>query len=290
MKQLTILCPILSFFILASCSNKEEPDYPVYMQLSSIRSLDVNANNQTFEYDDKGRIVSWSCTSNSPNNPSSYLAHYSYPDENTIKVSATEEWLNQQRLFKEIINLKNGKASRSEGEFIYSENGNHLLRKTYRLLFDYLASDHLSTVEHLEVVGIGDEIKENAWDNAWRWINYLIWEKGNLTEFKDYHGNSSYQLTKYEYSEKRVSNPVIIPMVINSAHHFPLCMQGVFGLNSGNLVETASTFDIHNKLNFSQQYSYEVVQDRISRYTETIYANSAFSNPVTYTVNWTETK
>jgi hypothetical protein len=259
------------------------------MQPLSIQSVDVNANNQTFEYDDYGRIVAWNCTPNNPNETNSYSAQYSYPDENTIKVTAEEVWLDQRRIFEETIQLKNGRASKAEGIFIFSENDNQVLRKTYRLIFDYLTTNHLNTVEHLEVVGIGDDLKDSAWDNAWRWMNYLIWENGNLKEFQDYQGSSStYQSTKYEYSEDKVSYPVIIPLVINNAHHMPLYMQGVFGANSVNLVKSALSYDNNENLYLTRQYSYEFEQERISKYTETDFTSSVYSNPVTYTVNWTE--
>lgn len=289
MKQLPLINCLLTLFILAACTSNEEPVYPVFMQPSSIQSMDANADNQTFEYDDYGRIVSWHCLANSPTASTSYSAHYSYPDENTIKVSAEEVWLNQHRIFEETIQLKTGRASKSEGTFIYSAEGNSQLRKSYRLIFDYLPTNHLNTVEHLEVIGIGDDIKDNAWDNAWRWMNYLIWENGNLKEFQDYQGKSTlYQSTKYEYTEDKVAYPIIIPAVINNAHHLPLYMQGVFGLNSVNLVKSASSFDNNDNFNLSRQYSYEFEQGRISKYTETLFTNNAFSNPVTYTVTWTE--
>lgn len=298
MKQFSILSLIISFVILISCSSNEEPDYPVLMQPTSIQSADANANNQTFEYDDYGRIVSWNCVSNSPNSSASYSAHYSYPDKNIIKVSAEgfrtipQTGFEETIQYYEIILLKNGRASNSEGTYsavIHNDDRTSQARKTYRLTFDYLPSNHLNTVEHLEVFGIGDDVKDNAWDNAWRWMNYLIWEKGNLKESQDFQGKTtSYRSTKYEYSEDMVAYPVIIPMVINSVHHLPLYMQGVFGLNSVNLVKSASSFDNNANLYLLRQYSYEFEQDRISKYTETLFTNSVISNPITYTVTWTE--
>lgn len=296
MKQLPALCPIFVLFILASCTSNDKPEYPVFMQPASIQTMDATGDNQTFGYDDQGRIVSWNCISNSPHSSVSYSAHYSYPDENTIKITAEETvkelWLNQQRVFEETIQLKNGRASQSEGTFIatiQNDDKTSQALKTYRLVFDYLPTNHLNTVEHLEVYGIGDDIKDNDWDNACRWINYLIWENGNLKEFQDYQDHStSYKSTKFEYSVYGVSYPVIIPMVINNAHHLPLCMQGVFGLNSVNLVKSASSFDNNDNLYLSKEYSYEFENARISNYTETIFTSSAFSNPATYTVTWTE--
>lgn len=289
MKLLSILFAVLCLFVLAACSSCEEPECPVVMQPASIQTVDATGDNQTFEYDDCGRIVSWECVSNNPNSSTSYSAHYSYPDENTIKVTAEELWLNQKRVFEETIQLQSGRASQSEGTFFLLQAGDVQARKTYRLIFDYLPTNHLNAVEHLEVMGIGDEIKDSAWDNAWRWTNYLIWENGNLIEFQDFHGTSkSYQSTKYEYSAYGGSYPVIIPIVINSIHHMPLCMQGVFGLNSVNLVKSASLFDDNANLIFSRQYSYEFENARISKYTETRLTNSASSTPVTYTVAWTK--
>lgn len=291
MKQLSFLSSI--FLILAGCSSKEEPVYPVFMQPSSIQSVDANANNQTFEYDEYGRIVSWNCTSNSTNDPSSYSAHYSYPDENTIKVTAEEILPTEHRFLEESIQLNNGRASKSEGTYmatIHTEDWSKQLQKTYRLAFDYLPSNHLNVVEHSEVYGMGDDIKDNAWDDAWTWENYLIWENGNLKEFQDYQGNSTpYQTTKFEYSVDAVSYLMVIPMVIiKFAHHIPLCMQGVFGSNSVNLAKSASSFDHKGNLFLSRQYSYEVEGTHISKYTEVYnFLGSVFSDQVTYTVNWT---
>ena len=298
MKKLSILQFISILFILSACSSKDEPDYPVYMQPSSIQSADIDANNQSFEYDDYGRIVSWSCTSNSPNDSTSYSAHYSYPDKNIIKVSAEEFRAFPQTGYEEtiqlneIILLKKGRASNSEGTYsavISNDAGTTLMQKTYRLTFDYLPSNHLNTVEYLEVFGIGDDIEDNAWDNAWRWENYLIWENGNLKEFQDCEGNPTpYLSIQYEYSEEQVSYPIVIPQVIKFAHHLPLIMHGVFGSNSVNLVKSALSFDKNADLYLSRQYSYEFENARISKYTETLFTNSVIFNPVTYTVNWTE--
>ena len=298
MKKLSILHFIFILFILTSCSSNEEPDYPVFMQPSSIQSVDANADNQTFQYDDYGRIVSWNCTSNSQNATTSYSAHYSYPDKNIIKVSAQEYRTIPQTGYEEtiqyveIILLKNGRASNSEGTYnavIHDDAGTTQVRKTYRLKFDYLQSNHLNTVEHLEVFGIGDEIEDNAWDNAWKWVNYLIWENGNLKEYQDFQGKTtSYYSTKYEYLGDKVSCPIVIPQVIKFTHHLPLIMQGVFGSNSVNLVKSASSFDNNANLYLSRQYSYEFENARISKYTETFFTNLDIYNPVTYTVNWTE--
>ncbi len=290
-KQFSILSSI--FFILASCSSNEEPDYPVFMQPSSIQSVDANAINQTFEYDDYGRVVSWSCSYNNPDEPASYSAHYSYPDANTILVTSEEILFNQHRILGESIHLKNGRASNSEGTFIANINtdaGTSQMQKTYRIIFDYLPTNNLNSVEHLEILGIGDNVKDDAWDNALKWENYLIWENGNLKEFQDYQFSTKhYQSTKFEYLEDKSSYPVIIPMVIKFAHHLPLIMQGVFGSNSVNLVKSSSSFDINDNLYLSREYSYKFEEDRISKYTETLFfISSPYPTTVTYTVNWIE--
>lgn len=289
MKQLSFICYSFLLFILASCSSNEEPDDPVVMQPSSITTTDANGDNQTFEYDEYGRIVVWKLESNSPSNPTSYTAHYSYPKNNTIKVKSEEFSGEIKRYFEETIQLVNGRATKSEGTFLQTYYGHTEARKTYRLEFNYSPSNHLNAVKHSEVMGIGDDITNDAWNNAWTWENYLIWEDGNLKEFQDFQGHSSiYQTTRYEYSTYSVAYPIIIPAVIDNAHHIPLCMQGVFGSNSVNLVAASSMMDRNGNLYLSHQYSYAFEQSRIVEFVETTSDSSNSSNPISYNVNWTE--
>ncbi len=289
MRCLGVIVCLLSLLIPASCSNNEGPDYHVFMQPSSINTTDADGDNQTFEYDEYGRIVRWTLKSNIADDQTSYTARFYYPDDKTIEVKSEELLNNQTRFFEESISLVNGRASKSEGTFISHINDNMEVHKTYRLEFSYDLSNHLNVVKHSEISGIGDEIENNAWDNSWTWENYLIWEDGNLKEFQDFSGNSTiYRTTKFEYSIYATGYPVIIPTVINSAHHLPLCMQGVFGPNSINLVKSASTFDNVGNMCLSRQYSYEFDQARIVEFTATTFTNSVFSNLISYKVNWTE--
>lgn len=289
MKHLSLAFSFLILAILVSCSSNDEPDYPVFMQPSSIVTDDANGDNQSFTYDDYGRIVSWTFKSNSTTDATSYTAHYSYSNDNTIIISSEENINGHRRCFEETIQLTNGRASKSEGTFISYVDGNMQLSKTYRLEYIYDTSNHLTVVKHSEVVGIGDDIKDGAWDKSWSWENYLIWEDGNLKEFQDFQGNASvYETTKYNYSIYAVEYPIIAPMVINNAHHLPLYMQGVFGSNSVNLMESASVFDKAGNLSFSRQYSYEFEQARITEFTVTTTNNTAYSTSIPYTVNWTE--
>lgn len=288
MRDLTFIFPLVAIFMLASCSSNDNPDYPVFMLPSSIVTNDANGGNQTFVYDEYGRIVSWTYKPNI-DHASSYTAQYSYPDDNTIVVQSEETWLDTKRYFEESINLVNGRAVNSEGTFVCYEYDHMKLRKTYRLEFTYMPSNHLNVVRHSEVVGIGDDVKENAWDNAWTWENYLIWEDGNLKEYQDYQGHSTVDRTiKYEYTNYPVSYPIIIPMVINNAHHQPLFMQGVFGSNSVNLVESSSVTYSSGNSQLSHHYLYKFEEGRVIEFTETVFSNSTYSNPITYQVNWTE--
>lgn len=286
MKHLPISIFLFAFAVLVSCSSNDEPEYPIFMQPSSITTTDTKGENQSFEYDDYGKVIGWMLKQNSPNDASIYTAQYSYQNNNTIHIVSEESWLNQKRCYEETIQLVNGRASKSEGTFIYTEDGNVVLKKTYRLEFEYDPSNHLTVVKHAEVVGIGEDIKVGAWDKAWAWENYLIWEDDNLKEFQDYQGKASvYQTTKYDYSIYAVEYPVVIPTVINCAHHLPLFMQGVFGMNSVNLVKSSSVIDNKGNTTMSSQYSYEFDQARIIEYTET---HSYYPTPITYNVTWIE--
>lgn len=173
--------------------------------------------------------------------------------------------------------------------FIQEITGNSQLRKTYRLAFEYDSSNHLTVVKHSEVIGIGTDIKGDVWDNAWNWENYLIWEDGNLKEFHDHQGHTvTYQTREYGYFPDMVEYPIIMPVIINSEHHTPLVIQGIFGATPVNLVKAVTVSDVNGNLNFSRQYTYKFEDARIVGYTEsTSYSNTAFSNAIPYSVNWT---
>lgn len=277
---------ILSF---ASCSNNDGPDHLVFMQPSAITSTDANGSCQKFEYDDLGRIISWSYTPNTQAGFAHHSAHFDYADDNIIKVVSVVDFLDgNKRYYNETINLVNGRASDSEGTFIYELDENTVLRKTYRLSFDYDQTDHLAVVRHAEVVGTGDDVKPGAWDKSWTWEDFLIWEDGNLKEFQDYNGHTSvFQTTKYDYTSYVVDCPVIIPAVVNSSHHIPLMMQGVFGSNSVNLLKSAVITDEDGNFTLSRQYTYGFENARIIEYQEMTTRNTAISTPVSYKVNWT---
>ena len=278
---------LLMLVLIASCSNNDEPNYPVFMQPTSITTDDANGGNQTFEYNEYGKIIAWTF------NYSEYesiVAHYSYPNDNTIKIESEEKSLDTQTYWTETIKLLNGRALQSEGSFIRKQNNGTQIQKTYRLEFAYTPDNHLNIVKHSEIMGVGEDVIDTDWENSWNWENYLIWDNGNLKEYQDFSGNSEvYETTKYDYSVSAAEYPVIIPLVINSLHHSPLFMQGIFGLNSNNLLNTSSIFDKHGNLFLTRHYTYEFNDTGlIDQYVETTSNNTAFSNSISYRVNWTD--
>ncbi|MCM1067118.1 MAG: hypothetical protein NC418_06060 [Muribaculaceae bacterium] len=273
--------------IFTACSSSDEPTYPVFMQPASITTADTDGGNQTFEYDDYGRIIAWSLKYS---DNESVAARYSYPRENTIEIEAEETFFDTRTYWAETIQLLSGRASKAEGTFIRKlDNDVIQIQKTYRLEFGYMPDNHLNVVKHSEIMGAGANITAADWEKSWQWENYLIWENDNLKEFQDFAGNTVvYKTTKYEYSSSAAEYPVIISGVINSLHHSPLFMQGVFGLNSNKLLKSASIFDADGNLNLTRSYSYELREDAlIDRYTETTSSNTAFSRNISYKVNWT---
>lgn len=276
---------ILPLALISACSGNDEPEYPVFMQPSSIIAEDADGGNQVFAYDGYGKIREWSLRFD---DNESVKVRYSYPDENTINIKSEEVAYYTRTLWEERIELINGRASKSEGTFTRWQNGNILIQKTYRLEFEYDPANHLTAVKHSELMGI-DDFSDADWNESWTWENYLIWESGNLVEFENFNGNSTvFQSTKYAYSGETAAYPVIIPTVVNSLHHNPLFMQGVFGLNSKNLLESASDLDEKGSLGISRHYVYEIENDLISNYTETTTFNTAFSRSISYRVNWTK--
>jgi len=286
MKILSFILGLLSLLIRSSCTSNDEPTPPVFMLPSSIDSNYASGEHQSFSYDEYGRIVDWALTYN---HEAIYTARYSYPDDNTILVNAKEILGDNERSLEETIQLINGRALKSEGTFVSMYKGYMELQKTYQLEFEYDPSNHLTVVKHLEVVGIGDDIKDSEWEKPWTWENYLIWEDGNLKEFQDYGGSSDImKTTKFEYLDGVADYPIIIPFVINSAHHLPLFMQEIFGLNSKNLVSIISEYDYAFKTNLQTQYTYEFDQSRVIGYVETHNFNTSHPVPISYKVYWTE--
>lgn len=287
MKNLFHSFCISALAMLASCSGNDSPEYPVYMQPSAITVIDGHGDTQTFDYDKYGRIVAWSLKSDESDNATTCIARYSYSNDISIHITSEEICNENKRCYEETIQLVKGRASESNGTFISYINGITELRKTYHLEFEYDPANHLTIVKHTEVVGIGDEIKDTEWNKPWTWENYLIWEDGNLREFEDYQGNSKpMQTIRYDYSMYAAEYPVVIPLIINNAHHSPLFMQGVFGLNSVNLLKTESVSDNNGNIYLSHNYTYDFEQGRIIEFTKTTFYNASFSDAVTYKVNW----
>lgn len=280
------LC-LLTLAVITSCSNNDEPDYPVFMQPASITTDDINGGNQTFEYNENGKIAAWTLRYSDNER---VTARYFYPGDNIIKIESEEVSFETRTFWSETIQLVNGRASESEGTFIRQIDDVTQIQKTYRLEFTYTPDNHLNIVKHSEVRGIGGNVTADDWDNSWNWENYLIWSNGNLIEYQNFSGNSRvYQTTKFDYSTSTAAYPVIIPNVINSLHHRPLFMQGVFGSNSKNLLESSSIFDEDGKLYSTRHYTYKFnKEDLIDRYVATISDNTAFSKSISYIVNWTD--
>lgn len=289
MKILSFIIGLLFLLIRSSCTSNDEPTTPpVFMLPSSIDSDSPDGEHQSFSYDEYGRVVDWAL---SYNYKTVFTAHYSYPDDNTILVSAKEILGDSERSLEETIRLINGRAIKSEGTFVSINKGYMEIQKTYQLEFEYDQSNHLTVVKHLEVMGIGDDIPDHEWEKPWTWENYLIWEDGNLKEFRNYRGSSDImETTKFEYLDAVADYPVIIPLVINSAHHIPLFMQERFGLNSRNLVEIISEDDYFyypQIINSQTQYIYEIDQSRVISYVETRDFDTSYAVEIPYTIGWT---
>lgn len=276
----------ISCLTFVSCSENDEPEPQIYMMPASITSDDAEGTSQTFAYDSYGRIIKWT----QKFEDDKIIACFSYPDKNTIVVKSTEFILDQERTFNETITLEKGRASKAEGTFVHDwKNGAGPFHKTYRLEFEYdNFTHHLTEVKHSEVVGIGENVTDTSWEKAWTYTNYLYWEDGNLKEYQIFQGHSSVQQTvKYDYSIYGVLYPIIIPPVINSYHHLPLFMQGIFGLNSKNFVKRASYLDAAGNITRSCDYSYEFENGYVKSYAETYCNGEAISSPIIYQVTWT---
>lgn len=269
MKKILLPVNLLVLIRLSSCTGSDEPDYPVFMQPISITSEDKWGHIQTFEYDDYGRIIAWVEKSNAQGTPTINCAYYQYPDNNTIKVFSKNANGLEERYYDETIRLEKGRAIESEGTFDCVGDASVCIQKTYRLFFEYDQTNHLVAVKHSEVIGIGDKVTDDAWDNAWTWEDYMIWENGNLKEYHNYYGHSSVTyLHKYDYYPTHTDYAVINPLVINCYHHSLLYMKGVFGDNSKQLLKTDECEDFSlNKYNHKSTYEYVLDGTKVTEYT-----------------------
>lgn len=278
---------LILFAIISSCSDSDN-DTPEYQKstplLTSISCDDVAGGNQAFKYSESGKITEWSIKY-SDNEYA--LARYSYPDDYTILVESEDVFFENTTNWTETIQLKNGRATKSEGTFMRKQNENVLIMKSYRLEFAYEGGTHLTEVKHSEVVGLNTDTP-SVWDEAWSWENHLMWENGNLKEFENYQGkNVVSETTEYDYYEHAAALSLINPVIINALHHTPLLMQGIFGANSKNQMKSASVFDKDGNFCLSREYTYKCRNDGlIDDYVETTVHNTSASNSILYKVNW----
>ena len=133
MKYILHIFSLSLFTILFSCSNNDEPEHRVFMQPASIASSDANGWNQSFDYDEYGRIVSWTETSNSTNE-TTCSAHFDYSDENTINVTSVDDFL---RFILLKIHGTSAKAYR----------GSHI-RNIPQILSSSLSLERIQTLTH----------------------------------------------------------------------------------------------------------------------------------------------
>lgn len=283
MKFLNYVMAVVSIGVCAGCDDKEDVA-EVFMQPASITTEYSNGTCQRFSYDEYGRITVYRLESEY-----SIVADYSYPQDDVIYVESTDEYYPFKRIYTEKIYLENGRAVYSEGSFISMINDHSDIQKTYRLYYKYDTANHLVSVKHAEVLGIGDNIRDDAWDNAWEWENYYIWEDGNLVEYQDYDGASYVKYAKkYAYYDDLLGYPVISPVGIGFSHHDPLIMQGIFGSNPVNKLASVTNTGKDKWGNVissdTYKYTYRYDGDMISGYNTTNNADVS----VSYNVEWTE--
>lgn len=289
MKQLHFSHLIFLFITLSaicSCSNNDEPEYQAEILLPKSISTDhVLGYNQSFEYDDKGRVTTFI----SGNDTTSYT----YLNDDTIIIDTHQELFDGDfREYKETLNLVNGKATYSEGIASYYESGHKQVKK-YRLYYEYDESNHLITYTHSEHFRwYPDEtlIPENAWDNPWEWDNIIMWEDGNLIEFRDKQGSAtSYIAFKYKYNDIVSEHTLVVPVSLTGfSYHSPLIMQGLFGEDSKNLISEFISHHSNGEIITKTGYEYTISDGHIINYSETpSWIDSEHYVPtINYDVRW----
>lgn len=253
--------------LLQSCSEKDEPTTPIFMQVAEISN--GSSENEQITYDEYGRAVKYDIFYNDE----TISCTYSYPSENCILIHTKRihhVWNDYDvvREYDDEMILDNGRASYCDGFFTeYEIRGDFELQtisKKYRQEFAYMADNHLNVIKNTEWNKSGDGW---ATDRPWTWENYYIWENDNLIEIEDYNGYSKpYYIFKYTYSS--ISGvPNIISIPYGRYSYFPLQLKGVFGKQSKNLIVGREITYADSRPNI-YSFEYEIVDDRISSYIE----------------------
>lgn len=288
MKQLHfshLIFLFITFSAICSCSNNDEPEYRAEIWLPKSISTDhVLGYNQSFEYDEMGRIITYISGNDT--------ASYSYLNDDTIIIDSHSGRSYSYKKYKETLHLVNGKAAYSEGIASHFES-DHKQVKKYRLYYKYDESNHLITYTHSEHFRwYPDEtlIPENVWDNPWEWDNIIMWEDGNLIEFRDKQGSAtSYFAFKYKYNDIASEHTLVVPVSLTGfSYHSPLMMQGIFGENSKNLISEFISHHSNGEIITKTGYEYTISDGHIINYSETPswIDSERYVPTITYDVCW----
>ncbi|MCM1490379.1 MAG: hypothetical protein NC095_06095 [Muribaculum sp.] len=278
---------LITFSAICSCSNNDEPEYHAEILLPKSISTDhVLGYNQSFEYDDKGRVTTFI----SGNDTTSYT----YLNDDTIIIDTHPERFYSYQKFKETLHLTNGKATCSEGVATYIESDRKQVKKYY-LYYEYDDNNHLTSYTHSEPLRWYPDvtlIPEEAWNNPWEWDNIIMWEDGNIIEFRDKQGSAtSYIAFKYKYNDIVSDHTLVVPVSLTGfSHHSPLMMQGLFGENSKNLISEVMSHHSNGKIIAKTEYEYTISDGHIINYGETPswIDSERYVPTINYDINWVE--
>lgn len=278
MRHSTFIALLAAAFMTSGCENHENPDVPSRRQPVSI--LTGNGHGQTFTYGTNGSLSQWREVTDTD----SITSTYSYPDASTIGMHTVYN-SNDIRVYDERIFLDAGRVTHIDGTWeVFDRSGNRIIAKAYALMITYDADNRAVSVKHSEMMGIGDDKSGKPWE----WTNTVTWEGNSPVEFADYQGNSTLARTvRYNYSAIQSPTPVALPD-FTYYHHFPLQMQGLFGVKPAYLMSesTTTTSMLGQTSVMRTEYDYECRDNYVDSYSRAITFDDGRCIVDTYHVDW----
>jgi len=289
MKQFLFFLSIITLILPTSCSSNEEPHISSCRIPLTVTGLEPSDYCESFDYNTNSQVIEWTISTSNQLFQSKYKY---YNDNKTVIIETTDFDGVLVREYHETLTVDNNKAFSSKGTFRHYDKDNRLLlEKAYELYFDYDATNHLTSVRHIEYnIDMDGNIIS---DKPWEWVDYMIWDDSNLVKIEKKQGASYIkQSVQYSYDNTPAGYKLILPGApTDILHHSPLIMQGFFGENSQKLpscIDFIQKGINDNAIIYKRKttYVYLFEDDILTGYIENLDSTNPYYTPTQYRIMW----
>ncbi len=271
---------------LSACSHKDEPEVPApAVRVASIVSSDGGV--RIYSYNRDGAVRQADCVAGDMREKAVY--DYSEADRIAIDYSMQEQfWPHAQVNFREVLHLEGGRAVYAEGIFERtSDSGSDDVRKKYKHEFSYDNLGRLVKVRNTEIYASDVASRSTAWNRPWVWENTFEWEGANLVAYNDCFGSVEPRyVMKFTYFIDDARGGSMVGGVLPRPYYMPLRGQGVFGVESANLVAGVTKIDSEAGVVEARRYDYTIEDGYVKAYYETVSDGESVSASVRHDFNW----